>query len=467
MIILHGGMKDGWMLLWAERSPDEMRPDGDRDPVGNKHPYCVDAEELVNVLASAASGFRADTGEMVSATAWLPSRGGSPLPSSALVADPPRSRAKPRLMPWSIPAYRVSPADAIPIFQACRGQGMLTAGVGIGVDLDYWNQAVRFGAGLVARQRFLPGIIHDPGGARAAWMPLFIGDDAERLARLSQHMPAAARSLSDPDADEPPDQPAATVLRTFVAVVADRLVRDAIGVPEMAAPRGRRKKLSFDSVHDAWLHGLKSADRAVHGSPEQLGQLRSQVAEWQRPIALTASAPFRVCFRLEEPPEPPDAEPEVAPTQRDGWYLRYLLQSHDDRSLLLPASAVWKTRGQRVPGLDRDGFNPREFLLASLGQASGLCSGVTDSLQQKRPAGRKLDAAAAYQFLTRESIALEEAGYGIILPAWWTRRGTKIKPTVRANVKSPRMQGGSGVSLATTLELNLEVALGDEVMTAR
>ena len=467
MIILHGGWQDGRMLLWAEQSWDELRPEGKGDPPRNEHPYCADHGELGSVLANVAPGFRADSGAAVSATAWLPSRGGSPLPSSALVADPPRSRARPRLMPWSIPAYRVSPADAIPILQACKGQGMLTNGVGIGVDLAYWSQAVRFGAALVARQQFLPGTIHDGDGARAAWVPLFIGADAERLARLSQRMPASARALSEPDAGQPPDQPAATVLRTFVAGVADSLVRNPNGAPEVAAPKGRRKKSAFDSVHDAWLSGLKSIDGAVHGTPEQLGQLRAQVAEWQRPIALMASAPFRVCFRLEEPPEPPGDEPDVAPTQRDGWYLRYLLQSHEDLSLLLPASAVWKTGSQRVPELERDGFNPQEFLLASLGQASGVCAGVADSLQRKRPAGRKLDAAMAYQFLTRESIALEEAGYGIILPAWWTRRGTKTKPTIRANVKTPQMQGGGGVSLATMLELNLEVALGDQVMTAR
>ena len=467
MIILHGGIKDGWMLLWGEQSPDELRSEGSGDPAGNEHPYCAGPEELVEVLANAAPGFRVDWGETVSATAWLPSRGGSPLPSSALVADPPRSRAKPRLMPWSMRAYRLSPAEAIPILQAGKGQGLLTNGVGIGGDLAYWSQAVRFGAGLVARQRFLPGTIYDAGGMRAAWVPLFIGADAERLARLSQRMPAVARALSDPDADEPPDQPAATVLRAFVAAVADSLVRNPNGAPEVAVPRGRRKETAFDSVHDAWLNGLKSADGAVHGTPEQLGQLRAQVAEWQRPIALAASAPFRVCFRLEEPPEPPGDDPEVAPAQQDGWYLRYLLQSHEDPSLLLPASAVWKTGRQRVRELEQDGFNPREFLLASLGQASGVCAGVADSLQRKRPAGRKLDAAMAYQFLTRESMALEEAGYGIILPAWWTRRGTRTRPTVRANVKTPQMQGGGGVSLTTNLELNLEVALGDQVMTAR
>ena len=467
MIILHGGWQDGCILLWAEQSPDELRPEGTGDPASNEHPYCVGQAELGNVLASAVPGFRADSGEAVSATAWLPSRGGSPLPSSALVADPPRSRARPRLMPWSVPVYRLSPADAIPILQAGKGQGMLTNGVGIGRDLAYWSQAVRFGAALVARQQFLPGTIHNAAGARAAWVPLFIGADAERLARLSQRMPASARALSGPDADQPPDQPAATILRTFVAAVTDRLVRNPNGAPEVAAPKGRRKEPAFDSVHDAWLHGLKSVDGAVHGAPEELGQLRAQVGEWQRPIALTASAPFRVCFRLEEPPESPGAKPDVAPTERDEWYLRYLLQSHEDRSLLLPASAVWKTGSQRVSELERDGFNPREFLLASLGQASGICAGVADSLHRKRPAGRKLDAAMAYQFLTGESIALEEAGYGIILPAWWTRRGTKTKPTIRANVKTPQMQGGGGVSLATMLELNLEVALGDQVMTAQ
>ena len=455
------------MLLWAEQSPDELRPEGNGHPAPNEHPYCADHAELVNVLANAVPGFRVETGDAVSATAWLPSRGGSPIPSSALVADPSRSRARPRLMPWSIPAYRVSPADAIPIFQAGKGQGMLTTGVSIGGDLAYWSQAVRFGAALVARQQFLPGAIHAAAGARATWVPLFIGADAERLARLSQRMPASARALSGPDADQPPDQPASTILRTFVAEVTDRLVRNGNGAAEVTAPKGRREKLAFDSVHDAWLHGLKSVDGAVHGAPEQLGQLRAQVGEWQRPIALTASAPFRVCFRLEEPPEPPGDEPDVAPTERDEWYLRYLLQSHEDRSLLLPASAVWKTGSQRVRELERDGFNPREFLLASLGRASGICSGVADSLHRKRPAGRKLDAAMAYQFLTRESMALEEAGYGIILPAWWTRRGTKTKPTIRANVKTPQMQSGGGVSLATMLELNLEVALGDQVMTAQ
>ena len=70
MIILHGGMNDEWMLLWAEQSPDELRPEGNRDPVVNEHPYCAGPEKMVNVLAHAAPGLRANSGETISATVW-------------------------------------------------------------------------------------------------------------------------------------------------------------------------------------------------------------------------------------------------------------------------------------------------------------------------------------------------------------------------------------------------------------
>ena len=163
-------------------------------------------------------------------------------------------------MPWSIPAYRVSPADTIPIFQACKEQGLLTTGVGTGMDLAYWSQAVRFGAALVARQRFLPGTIHDADGARAAWAPLFIGADAERLARLSQRMPAAARALSYSDAGHRP-----TSRRPLSSGPSSPRSPTAWSEFPTALRRWRRpgaaaKEPTFDSVHDAWLDSLRSGN---------------------------------------------------------------------------------------------------------------------------------------------------------------------------------------------------------------
>jgi SNF2 family DNA or RNA helicase len=53
-------------------------------------------------------------------------------------------------------------------------------------------------------------------------------------------------------------------------------------------------------------------------------------------------------------------------------------------------------------------------------------------------------------------------GFGVLLPAWWTRKGTKLRLSLRASVKSPAMQGGSGLSLDEIVQFDWQVALGDQ-----
>ena len=166
-----------------------------------------------------------------------------------------------------------------------------------------------------------------------------------------------------------------------------------------------------------------------------------RIREWRRPIAVSAGSQFRLCFRLEEPEVAAGADSAHDETPGDAWYVRYLLHPHDDPSLLIPVEEAWRASGSKISALRRNGSNVREFLLSSLGQASGICPSITASLENARPAGYSLDAAKAHVFLTEEAIALEQAGYGVMLPAWWTRKGTKVRLAVQAKVKSPKMQG--------------------------
>ena len=174
-------------------------------------------------------------------------------------------------------------------------------------------------------------------------------------------MPPSARALTDTEATDPPATPAQAVLREFITAQVDHLARAGADPENPAQPR-------FDSAHDAWLYALGQANPAVRGNPAQFQQLRRQVAEWQRPLAIAANSPYRLCLRLEEPPEPSPND-EAPAIRQDDWYLRYLLQPHDDQSLLLPAEAVWKNQ---VNGPHPD-FNPAEFLLSSLAQAGSVC----------------------------------------------------------------------------------------------
>ena len=449
MLILHAAQVKGNLVLWGEDS--EQHPTPPTPQTAGKHPYCAQAQ-----LLAEAAGLETDDDCFATAIAWLPSRGDAPVPSSPMAGPMPRSRAKPRIRPWSVTALRLRPEQAVPLLQTCHRRQVLKPGVAIGTDLGYWAHALPLAVSLTARQQFLPSLSERGGQTVAAWIPVFIGEDAHRLAGLAGLMPASARALTDTGTTEPPAIAAQAVLREFITAQVDHLARAGAGPENPAQPQ-------FDSAHDAWLWALGHTNPAVRSNPaqlQQLQQLRRQVAEWQRPLAIAANSPYRLCLRLEEPPEP-SPEDEASIVRQDGWYLRYLLQPHDDQSLLLPAEAVWKNQ---VNGPHPD-FNPAEFLLSSLAQAGSVCPPITDSLKRKRPAGYRLNTEAAYGFLENQAAALQQAGFGVLLPAWWTRQGTRTRPGIRARARTPAMQGGSGMTMTSLIDLDVEMALGDEPLS--
>src|SRR5260370_38576154 len=52
-----------------------------------------------------------------------------------------------------------------------------------------------------------------------------------------------------------------------------------------------------------------------------------------------------------------------------------------------------------------------------------------------------------------------------MLPRWWTRKGSQTRLKARAHVKSPKLQGGSGMSLESIVTFDWQLALGDETIS--
>ena len=449
MLILHAALLDGRLVIWGEDSETQTTDNESHDErIPEQHPRCVEARRLARII-----GLVPDGCEVSRAIAWLPSRGSAPIPSSPMAGPALKSRARPRIKPWSVPSLRLDPGQAVDLLQICNGRSVLKHGVAIGADIAYWFQALLFAASLTARQRFLPGAAERDGRTAAVWTPVIVGDDAHRLAELAKLMPLPSRALTGIEASEPPAIAAQSVLREFIASHVDYLARSAQLIEEEG-------NLRFDSAHDAWLRALSARSPVIEGEQAQLRQLRRQITEWQRPIAITANSPYRLCLRLEEPEEH-GAEEEDSPIRQGRWHLRYLLQPHNDYSLLVNAPDIWSRRVEER----RSDLNLREFLLSSLAHASVTCPPIADSLKTKDPAGCGLGDEEAYQFLTHQAAALQQAGFGVLLPAWWTRQGTKTKPGIRAKVKTPTMQGGSGMSMTSLIELDVEVAIGDSRIT--
>jgi hypothetical protein len=256
-----------------------------------RSPFDPGLETLTKAIGEA----QGDGGTFV---AWLPTTGDGPVASTSIVAEPPADGTSMTLAPWLVSGLRLPVGRAIDLLLAASGQATLTPGVMVGQTLSYWADALRFAGALVARQRFLPVVEKIEGTAkpthRARWSPITLGLDAPRLARLAKVMPHAARALTlaadrDP---EPPSTSASSVLDAFLAEVVDHLVRTS-------PHRNSKPKAEFESLHDQWLDALGTTEGSLTGDARELDRLVEQVREWRRQIALAASSPFRLGFRLE------------------------------------------------------------------------------------------------------------------------------------------------------------------------
>ncbi len=167
-----------------------------------------------------------------------------------------------------------------------------------------------------------------------------------------------------------------------------------------------------------------------------------------------SAGPFKLCFRLEEPGNPEGA-----------WRVSCLLQSTSDPGLLLPPGFALGAGSGAPKILRRESYEHREKLLAALDHAARICPGIRNCIAPEGLDGYELDVHEAHEFLTIYAGALEAAGFGVLLPAWWTRKGVRPQFAARARASRPGMQGAMGFSLNDAIHLDWEVALGTETLT--
>jgi SNF2 family DNA or RNA helicase len=457
LIILHGATEGGRLLVWGETSepPKPKRkvrwPRAEAEPIGAARlPLDAGEDLLRHALAEATVVTR--TGLARPFTAWLPTKNGAAVPSSVLVSDDAEPDTRAAAKPWTVTAIPMPPVHAIALLRAAAGKPLLAPGVAGGDDLRFFCAVLRFAAGLVASGHFAPGLVRDATAFHATWVPFLQGETARAFKRLAEAAPRAALALSGTNGHgaRTDRQPAGNAsIAALVESLVDALVRQA-AVPVPATESA--------SAHEHWVAALRSPDDTVPGTDASLEALAAQVRNWQRPIVGAAAAPFRLTVRLEEPAE--DALQPDAP-----WHLRYLLQSSADPSLLIPADQAWQRGALLSRLLPESGFGVREHLLLSLGRAAAAFPRIEQSLRTAAPAGLDLDVRGAHEFLTQGASSLEQAGFGVLLPSWWTRGGPSVRLSVSGVARPPRMKSSSGLSLDALTQFELEVSLGGEKVT--
>ena len=412
-MIIHVGDCNGVPHLWGETTPDGHHTTGEPP----HHPFDANSRELNQTLRSAGLKIKSSA---TNVTAWLPTTDAGPVPSDHTdIQDA-------RVSPWRITARALDPREFVDVL--CTTMGRQNIGnTRIGPDTTYWTDVLRFAGFQVARQQFLPDLAVDGDMYAAIWKPVMYGDDRERFATLAARMPAAARALTTDT--KPPDQTPVQVLWRTTTTLVDHLVR--AGIPGHRNTGGRR---NFASSHEFWMYALKMYGDMSH-RPNDTPNLAESIHDWRRPIDTRISSPYHTCIRLEEPEG-----------NSNTWRITYLLQSVQDPSLIISAK-------------DAD----KEFLLTSLGHASKISPTIYAGLTNGDTGGHTLNMEGAYDFLAKDASALRQAGYTLMLPAWWGRGG---RPRLAARTGPGSFSTSSGLlSLDTIVSFDWEAALGDQKMT--
>ena len=130
--------------------------------------------------------------------------------------------------------------------------------------------------------------------------------------------------------------------------------------------------------------------------------------------------------------------------------------------MLVPAQEVWSSNGSGLRVLGRRIEDPQERLLGGLGHALRLWPDLEPALHEAAPTGVELDADAAFRFLRDAVPALEQAGFGVLAPAWWSKR-LRLKLSAEP---LEEWEDGSGLfSLDGLCAYEWRIAVGDATLS--
>jgi SNF2 family DNA or RNA helicase len=423
----------GGILFWMETS-DVPAPKNGRAAKKEKsrlHPFCADTDTLKHLLCL--------EGASKTATLRLPAVKGIPLPSPQLIHNWDLDSQNPKLAPFLVNGIWMRPPEAISALLNFSTNA--DASRALAADTRFWSMVSGLALETLAAHKLLPVIVNEGKDYYARWLPVLDSPkDAARLKQLEDAMPAICRAALK---DVLPKNLLASFLNTFC----DSLAREW---GKSAAP-----KLYDDSSAASWIKALFSESAVIKASPAQLKNLAASHKAWMRNLHVAGDAAFRIAFRLEAPA-----------LQKQPWQLHYLIQAKDDPSLLIPADEVWKKTKGALTHLGHRFEQPQEKLLAGLGYAARLFPPVTESLKGKRPTELTIDTRGAYTFLRETAPLLEGAGFGILVPPWWNKKGARLGVKVKMKSKQGKDAIAKGrMTMESLVNYQWKLSLGETELT--
>jgi SNF2 family DNA or RNA helicase len=465
MYILHGTwipattdkfLQDGTFCLWVETGASRSTAPG----------YTVNylptktLEELVAQQLGIARRQRRTTDRGAETRhLLLPCANGKPLPSPELA-----KRLAAVLLDSAHSRLESIPISTFPVDNPLKTLGdlhflatYLRDDLQLGQDLLFWTHYGHWLKQVLRKDQYIPALKYHalPGRRKGArdfeiypgW-EIVSRDLENRLPSLIESMPLACGAASEQPHQKPACYDEETLLRHFAECTLTELLR------RTPLPVGFQRKINNTLPGDCLLaYDAKSARNAAR----PLGQYQ-QWQSWRQRITAQYGGAFQLGFQLLE------GEDAQAP-----WYIRLLAISRRDPSLRLYLDDYWcldATGKSAIKPSFGDQFEQQ--LLLDLGQAARMYPGLWSGLATDQPVGLNLSLAQAFDFLKEYAWVLEDAGFRVLVPAWWTPEGRqRARLKLRAGGRKAAASAADAgyFSLNALVRYRYELSIGDQTVT--
>ncbi len=299
-------------------------------------------------------------------------------------------------------------------------------------DAEFWAQLASDAVALLASGRFVPRLTSVAAGATFRWTPLTeYGVELARLHDFARSMPGSARAGC-------PDASPALLVNEVLTRLVDGLVR--------TSSVARRDP----AIHGASLQAFTALTRL---GPESV--LPASVIEQLGVAGTESSLPARVTFR-------------VSPASDEPWTIEFFLQDRNDPSVMVPAADIWRRERSVMAHFATYSEDAEELLLRGLAKAGRVSELVRRVLDEAAPASVRCSVEEAYDFLKIDAPHLELLGFGMQLPSWWRRKGSRWRLGLRGRARpgSAAKTGSLGdLAAGSIVAFDWQLALGDSLLS--
>src|SRR6266704_2627672 len=461
-------IQSGAFYLWVETDTPAGRL---RSNSNNVHPRHLAQTALATFLMEKL-GLREPVSEALSRTLCtkyflLPTVAGKPSPSFELLRY--MDEEEPiefDLVPWQVNCYQV--ADVITALNDIHFIALNAAeDFQLGADILFWHQYSQAMKGIIAKDQYIPALKYQAisststKGKKAKNINSFeihpawelLSDTYEKnIQRYAAAMPGACTAgLNSPD-----DGNGLLEKESLIRHFSECLLHDIVtGTPFTG---------KFDQqIADTLLYRCVYPYRPVllQSSSENKLEDYKHWLMWRTNLtkAHTESG-FTLCFRLEE----------ASPSDIDNWKLHFLVAARHDPSLKLSLEEYCGLHPRdRAEAARPFGQDFEKNLLLALGYAARIYPTIWNGLATDQPTGCRLNLDEAFAFLKESAWVLGDAGYTVIVPAWWTPQGRRrAKVRLKTSLRSPK--GATAPShgyftLGAIISYEYQLSVGGQVVT--